>query len=104
MSIEIEQDLRNDIIHFLQCFTGLKSISLDAFLSKDLGVTGGDGVQILYELEDRFSVDLHPLVDSVTVRRPLTFVDRLLRRKEGKATADLTVKQLIEYIVDRFPG
>lgn len=98
MSVENTANLEREIVSYLQDFSGMKSIDLDQMLSRDIGICGADGVQILYELEDRFGVELTPLVEANTVLLPPTWLDRLQGRKHGPAVADLTVRQLIDYI------
>lgn len=98
MSVENSQDLETEIFLFLKDFSGRKSIELDHLLSRDVGIYGGDGVQILYELENRFNIDLKPLIDSNTVQSSPSWFDRLIGRKHGPTVTDLTVRQLIDYI------
>lgn len=100
MSIENARNLEEEIVLVLKKYSSRGTIAHDQLIGRDVGIYGGDGVQILYELEDRFKVDLKPLIDSVTVFRPPNWLDRLRGRKEGPAHADLTVGQLIEYIVN----
>jgi hypothetical protein len=99
MPVDGASSLETEIVLFLKGFSGKKVIELNHFLSRDVGIYGGDGVQILYELEDKFGVNLQPLIDANTVFQSPNWFDRLRGRKHGPPIADLTVKQLIDYIV-----
>lgn len=98
MSVGKVQNLEEEIISCLKDFSGRRTIHLDDWISRDIGIYGGDGVEILYELEDRFKVDLNALIDAATTYPPPTWWDRLCGRKHGWPRADVTVRAMTEYI------
>lgn len=98
MPLKSGEALEEKIMSFLKGFSGRPVVELDQFIGRDIGIHGGDGVQILYELEEKFGVDLNPLIDSVTVYSPPSWFDRLCGRAHGPPAADVTVRQLVEYI------
>lgn len=91
-------DLADEVIAFVEGFSGARRVEPDHWLGRDIGIEGLDGVEILEGLEERFGVDLRPLVDAHTTHLPPTWWDRLWGRQHGPAVADLSVSQLIEYI------
>ena len=101
MPVENEPTLAKEIISILKDYSGRKAIELDQMIGRDVGINGSDGVLILYELEERFGVDLNPLVEAHTSFLPPTWFDRLRGRKHGPPNADLTVRQLIDFIEAR---
>lgn len=99
MSINKGAESTGEIISFLRRFSGRKDIDFDDMIGRDLGITGGDGVQILYELEERFGVDLDPLIQAHTDFLPRRWFDKFLGRSHGPKNADMKVRDLTEYIV-----
>lgn len=75
------------------------NVELDSFVGQDLGISGEDSVELLEEVRERYGVDLLPLVKDMTVLMPPNFVDRLLGRKHGAPMADMTVAQVIDYVL-----
>lgn len=67
-------------------------------IAKDLGIVGDAGVDILYDLEEAFAVDLTLLVEEHAKPMSPRFIDRLLGRVEGPMNADVTVAELLAYI------
>ena len=101
MPVDPEGDFRDQIIRVLEHYSGTKNISLEQMISRDVGIYGGDGVQVLDELEDMFNVDLEPLVQQNTTYGHLSWVGRLFGRKRGRAICDFTVQELVNYIAMR---
>jgi hypothetical protein len=98
MPVENDPTLAQEVISILKDYSGRKSIELDQMIVRDVGINGSDGVLILYDLEERFGVDLNPLVEAHTTFLPPNWFDRLRGREHGPRRADLTVRQLIEFI------
>jgi len=92
------QGLEGQVLTVLQVYSGSKNISLDQMIGRDLGIVGLDGVLILDELEEKFGIDLDPLIQTHTTFLPPDWFDRLRGRKHGPPNADLTVRELIDHI------
>lgn len=101
MQIDSSKSLEEQIISILKGFSGQPEIKPDQWISRDIGIYGGDGVEILYELEEKFNVDLNPLIDANTTFLPPTWFDRLRGKKNGPRVADVTVRQLVDYIAHK---
>jgi len=101
MSIATREHLQEEIVSILKRYSGTKSIGLDEMIGREVGLNGMDGVEILYELEERFNVDLNPLIEAHTMYSPPSWFGRLLGREHGRPYADLTVRELIDYIASQ---
>lgn len=98
MPIANEQDLEEQVISILKNISGAKTITVDQMIGRDVGIYGGDGVEAVEELEEKFGIDLDPLIQAHTQFLPPRWFDRLRGRKHGPPNADLTVRELIDYI------
>jgi hypothetical protein len=98
MSVDPNESIEEDIISILERYSGRTITNVNSMIGSDIGIYGGDGVQVVDELEERFGISLEALLESATVYLPLTWWDRLRGRKMGAPNADLTVRQLAEYI------
>lgn len=96
--MESEGSLEEQVIAVLKRFSGRREIGLDQMIGRDVGIYGGDGVEILYELEELFGVDLDPLMREETHYLPPRWIDRVLGREQGPPNVDLTVRRLIEFL------
>jgi hypothetical protein len=67
-------------------------------IGQEIGLNGGDSVQFLDELEDRFGVSLEPLVQGKIIRDPPSSIRRLLELP-GRQISDFTVAELVDYLV-----
>lgn len=92
------EDIEVATLPILRRYSGKKAVYLDQMVTKDLGIEGWDSIAVLEELEEKFEVDLRPLVDSVTTYLPPTWWDKLWGRKRGAPIADISVRELIDYI------
>ena len=101
MSVGDPKKATEEIISVICGFSGRRTVFLDQLIGRDLGIYGLDGVEILYELEERFGVDLDPLVKAHMTYLPPTWWDRLRGRSQGPPVADMTVGELVEYILAR---
>ena len=90
--------LAQDVLAVLRRYSGRREIGLDQMISRDVGIGGGDGVQLLEELEERFGTDLDPLMQAEARYLPRRWIDRLRGRDHGPRSVDLTVRRLIDYI------
>jgi hypothetical protein len=99
MPVVKAQNLELEIVSILKNISGRSTIDLSDWISRDIGIYGGDGIQLLYELEEKFGVDLNPLIEAHTVYPPPGWWGRLLRKKHAGAHTDMTVKELVEYII-----
>lgn len=88
------------VLDLAQRYSGKKVISLDQMLSKDLGIEGWEGIDIIQDLEEEFELDLDPLMQSVTWYLPPRWWDRLLGRTHGARVTDVKVRDLIAYVVE----
>jgi hypothetical protein len=91
-------DIESTTLTLLRNYSGKTTVNPDQMINKDLGIDGWDGILILEELEEIFKLDLRPLIDSVTTYLPPTWWDKLRRRTRGARVADLTVRDLIDYV------
>lgn len=98
MSLADTRKLEEAVVSLLKDYSGKKDIGLDQLIGREVGISGWDGVDILYQLEESFKVDLNPLMESSEDFLPPSCLDRLLGRKHGRPYADLTVRELINYI------
>lgn len=98
MPIDLEQDFEHETIAILRHYSGRRTIELDQMLGRDIGIYGSDGVQIADEIEETFEVDLDPLIEAHKIFRPPTWWDRLMGRKHGPPSSDMTVRTLVDYI------
>lgn len=96
--MEHEDGLAEQVIAVLNRFSGRREIGLDQMIGREVGINGGDGVELLYELEEMFAVDLDPLMQAEMHYLPPRWIDRMLGRVHGPPNVDLTVRRLIEYI------
>lgn len=91
-------NVESRIITLLRQFSGKDEVHLNHMVNKDLGIDGWDGIDIIEIIEETFRLDLRPLIDSVTTFLPPTWWDKLLGRKHGAPVADITVRDLIDYV------
>lgn len=96
--MERDGSLEEQVIAVLKRFSGRREIDLDQLIGRDIGISGGDGVEILYELEELFGVDLDPLMQAEMHYLPRRWIDRVLGREHGPPDVDLTARRLIEFI------
>ena len=96
--MESEGSLEEQVIAVLKRFSGRREIGIDQMIGRDVGIYGGDGVEILSELEELFGVDLAPLMREETYYLPPRWIDRFLGREQGPPNVDLTVRRLIDFI------
>jgi hypothetical protein len=96
--MESEGSLEEQVIAVLKRFSGRREIGIDQMIGRDVGIYGGDGVEILYELEELFGVDLAPLMREEAYYLPPRWIDRFLGREQGPPNVDLTVRRLIDFI------
>ena len=99
MPIENTRALYDRVILVLKSYSGKREIELDQMLYRDIGIYGGDGVEIADDLEDAFNVDLEPLIKQHTRVLPAGWLRRLLG-KPGPSYTDMTVRELIDYIAE----
>lgn len=93
------EEARERVIATLRKYSGKRDVSNDAFIGRDLGITGGDSVEFLDEIEEKFGIDLAPLIDARKRLRPADWLDRLLGRKHGGETVDLTVSEVVDHVL-----
>jgi hypothetical protein len=99
MSVEQSRSIEERIIAIIRSFVGPHVlVTHDKLVGQDLGISGGDSVEFLDELEINFEIDLDKLVLQSTFHSEPSWIGRLLGKKEGRAVADLTVGELIRYI------
>ncbi len=98
MPVEDAKSLEEEIISILKRYSGRRTVELDQMIARDVGIYGGDGVEIANELEEIYKIDLDPLIQAHTTFLPPNWFDRLRGRKHGPPNADLTVRELIDYI------
>jgi hypothetical protein len=91
-------DVEIATLALLRDYSGKKTVNPDQMINRDIGIYGWDGILILEELEEKFDLDLQPLVDSVTTYLPPTWWDKLRGRTRGSRVTDLTVRELIDYV------
>lgn len=91
-------EVESQVISIIRNISGAKNITLDQMVSRDIGIYGLDGTELVEELETTFEVDLDPLIRSHSFHLPLRWFDRLLGRENGPMRADATVQELIDYI------
>lgn len=92
------EDIESTTLTLLSKYSGKKIVQADQMVNKDLGIEGWDSIAILEELEELYKLDLHPLIDSVTTYLPPTWWDKLWGKARGAPIADLTVRELIDYV------
>ena len=93
-----EGNIEERVIALLKHFSGRKQINRDQWIGRDVGIYGGDGVELLDELEEMFGVDLDPLMLEETHYPPPRWIDRLLGRSHGPPNIDVTVGRLTDFI------
>ena len=98
MPVAREPSLEEQVISILKDISGARTVSPDQMVGRDVGIYGMDGVEAVEELEQRFEIDLDPLIQAHTHFLPPRWFDRLRGRKHGPPNADLTVRELIDYI------
>jgi hypothetical protein len=91
-----DQDLAQEVVAILKAVSGRRSIGPDQMIGRDVGIYGLDGIEVVEELEKKFDIDFKPLIEAHTISRRRTWIDRLLGK--GHPYADLTVRELIDYI------
>ncbi len=69
----------------------------DALLCRDLSICGGDSVEFLDELEDRFQVDLRPLVERGPLERN-SRLHRLFGVTPRRSGVDVSTNEVIDFI------
>lgn len=94
--------LEDKLVSILKQFSGWRQIDLDALIGRDIGIYGGDSIDLLYKLEDEFKVDLNPLVDKYAIPLKPTWIDKIVGRKSGSFVSDVSARELIDYV--RQPG
>jgi hypothetical protein len=95
----VRDEIRNTVFQLLFEYSGKRSITEDSMISADLHIRGGDAVQALDELEDRFNVDLRPLIERDPMERT-GLLHRLFGVPPRRSGVDVSVRELIDYLVD----
>lgn len=98
MPVEDDHSIESRVVRILRNYSGRKSILREHMIGGDLGIYGGDGVQILYDLEDELNVDLERLMTASTTYLRVSCLGKLLGKKTGPPNADCAVGQLVDYI------
>lgn len=99
MPVNDQMAVEADIIALLKDVSGRKSVHSDQMIGRDIGIYGSDGILILELVEEKFDLDLSPLVDTYTKYLSPTWWDRLRGRAHGPAVADLMVRDLVQYVM-----
>jgi hypothetical protein len=98
MQLASRESLEEQVISILRGISGARTIDLDQMISRDVGIYGLDGVMAVEALEEQFGIDLDPLINAHTNFLPPRWFDRLRGRTHGPPNADLTVRELVDYI------
>lgn len=98
MQLASRERLEEQVISILRDISGARTIALDQMISRDVGIYGLDGVVALEALEEEFGINLDPLIKAHTNFLPPRWFDRLRGRKHGPPNADLTIRELVDYI------
>lgn len=99
MPVNNERQIESGIIGLIRDVTGRQSVHLEEMIGQDIGVHGSDGILLVEMVEDRFDLDLSPLIDANTKFLPPTWWDRLRGRTHGPPVADVKVRELVEYVM-----
>ena len=99
MPVTGERSLEEEVISILRAVSGAKAIAADQMVGRDVGIDGLDGIEVVEQLEEEFGVDLRPLIEAHLIAPRRNWLDRLLGR--GFPHADVTVRELIDYIASR---
>jgi hypothetical protein len=100
MSMKDLGDVKGEVLAILQRYSKKQSIKEEEFVGRDVGIRGDYSIDLLYELEDRFGIDLDPLIQEHSSFLPPTWFDRLRGKENGPSDSDVTVKQLTDYIAN----
>lgn len=92
-----DQQIDTDVLEIVAKYSLIPDFSTDALLGRDLGIRGGDAVELLDELESHFGVDLRPLVENGPKERD-TFVHRLFGIESRRSGIDVSTRQVIDFI------
>lgn len=99
MSVEDTLSIEERVLVVLRSFVGPgASLDLTRLIGSELGISGGDSIELLDELEAKFQVDLDPLIQQTSFPLKLTLFERLLGKKEGRQVAEFSIGDLIQYI------
>lgn len=99
MSLEEYSSVEETVLSILRSFVGTRvAIDRQKLIGRELGISGGDSVELLDELEEKFGVDLNPLVEKATLHLEPSWFDRIRGREQGPAVADVTVGDLVQFI------
>ena len=98
--MSLNPDLLTRILTIVHNYAGSQLVNPDAYLASDLGIFGGDAVELLDELEERFGVDLHPLIERGPYERN-SFWHRLFMITPRQAGVDVTSREIAEFISER---
>ena len=98
MPVASAQELEGQVISILKDISGAKAVTPDQMIGRDVGIYGLDGIEAAEQLEEKFGIDLDPLIQAHTQFLPPRWFDRLRGRKHGPPIADMTVRELIDYI------
>ncbi len=79
---EINVRLGKEVLSIVSKFSGKRNISYGQYIYKDLGVGGGDSIELIEEIEHIYSIDLSDI----------------LPHGSGGCVRDLTVGQLTVHI------
>lgn len=95
----MNNDLFEGVLQIISSYTGKppETIDVDAKIGADIGLNGGDSVQFLDEIEERFGADLSPLIEKHKKPNKRGFL-RMLFRMEPDYSSDFTVRQLVKFI------
>ena len=86
-----------EVIDIIGKYAPGQEIAEDAFIARDLRILGGDGAELLDELEARFGVDLRPLIE----RGPLeqnSILHKIFGAEPRKSGVDVSVAEIISFV------
>lgn len=93
----MNDEVCRDILEIVRKYAGNDDFDADSFVGSDLGILGSDFVELLYGLEDRFDVDLRPLVERGPLERTTIF-HRLMGIPSRRSGVDVTVREIASFI------
>ena len=85
------------VIDVVRKYCGGLSVRRADYICGDLGIAGGDVVELLEELESTFGVDLRPLVERGPVERN-SFWHRLCGVEPRQSGVDVRVEEIASFI------
>lgn len=100
MPVDDLAEIEAGIFRFLKDVSGKKVVHSEQMIGRDIGIRGADGIIIVELVEEKFDLDLSPLVDAHTRHLPPTWWGRLWGREHGPAVADCRVRDLVDYVME----